>query len=149
MTFETLASDFYAYESLLTDPEKEALANLRSWLEAEVAPIAADYWDRAEFPMQVVKPLAELGALSYAWDETRPFENSAVFRGFVQPGPAPVGPSVATFVGVQNGLATGSISVCGSAEQRAEWIPKLANGEVIGAFGLTEPLSGSDPAQGL
>ena len=149
MTFETLASDFYAYESLLTDPEKEALANLRAWLEADVAPIAAEYWDRAEFPMQVVKPLAELGTLSYAWDETRPFENSAVFRGFVQLELARVDASVATFVGVQNGLATGSISVCGSKEQREEWIPKLARGEVLGAFGLTEPLSGSDSAQGL
>ncbi|KRE26054.1 acyl-CoA dehydrogenase family protein [Agromyces sp. Soil535] len=149
MTFETLASDFYAYESLLTDPEKEALANLRAWLEAEVKPIAAEYWDRAEFPMQVVKPLAELGTLSYAWDETKPFENSAVFRGFVQLELARVDPSMATFVGVQNGLATGAISVCGSAEQRAEWIPRLASGEVVGAFGLTEPLSGSDSAQGL
>ena len=99
--------------------------------------------------MQVVKPLAELGTLSYAWDETQPFENSAVFRGFVQFELARVDASVATFVGVQNGLATGSISVCGSPEQRAEWIPKLASGEVLGAFGLTEPLSGSDSAQGL
>ena len=149
MTLETLASDFYAYESLLTDREQEALATLRAWLEAEVKPIAGDYWDRAEFPMQVVKPLAELGTLSYAWDETQPFENSAVFRGFVQFELARVDASVATFVGVQNGLATGSISVCGSPEQRAEWIPKLASGEVLGAFGLTEPLSGSDSAQGL
>jgi glutaryl-CoA dehydrogenase len=149
MTFETLASDFYAYESLLTDREQEALANLRTWLEAEVKPIAGDYWDRAEFPMQVVKPLADLGTLSYAWDETKPFENSAVFRGFVQFELARVDASVATFVGVQNGLATGSISVCGSPEQRAEWIPKLASGEVLGAFGLTEPLSGSDSARGL
>lgn len=149
MTLETLASDFYAYESLLTDREQEALAVLRAWLEAEVKPIAGDYWDRAEFPMQVVKPLAELGTLSYAWDETKPFENSAVFRGFVQFELARVDASVATFVGVQNGLATGSISVCGSPEQRAEWIPKLASGEVLGAFGLTEPLSGSDSAQGL
>jgi len=149
MTFETLASDFYAYESLLTDPEKEALANLRAWLEAEVKPIAGEYWDRAEFPMQVVKPLAELGTLSYAWEETKPFENSAVFRGFVQLELARVDASVATFVAVQNGLATGAISVCGSAEQRAEWIPRLASGEVLGAFGLTEPLSGSDSAQGL
>ena len=149
MTLETLASDFYAYESLLTDREQEALANLRAWLEADVKPIAGDYWDRAEFPMQVVKPLAELGTLSYAWDETKPFENSAVFRGFVQFELARVDASVATFVGVQNGLATGSISVCGSPEQRAEWIPRLASGEVLGAFGLTEPLSGSDSAQGL
>ena len=149
MTFEPLASDFYSYESLLTDQEKDALAALRAWLDSEVRPIVADYWDRAEFPMQVVKPLAELGVYSFSWEETRPFENSAVFRGFVAMELARVDPSVATFVGVQNGLATGSISVCGSPEQRAEWIPKLASGEVVGAFGLTEPLSGSDSAQGL
>jgi glutaryl-CoA dehydrogenase len=149
MTFEPLASDFYSYESLLTDQEKDALAALRAWLDSDVRPIVADHWDRAEFPMQVVKPLAELGVYSFSWEETRPFENSAVFRGFVAMELARVDPSVATFVGVQNGLATGSISVCGSPEQRAEWIPKLASGEVVGAFGLTEPLSGSDSAQGL
>jgi glutaryl-CoA dehydrogenase len=57
--------------------------------------------------------------------------------------------SVSTYVGVQNGLALGAIGVCGSQEQRAEWLPKLASGEVLGAFGLTEPTSGSDSAQGL
>jgi glutaryl-CoA dehydrogenase len=149
MTFEPLASDFYSYGSQLTAREQEALAALRAWLERDVKPIVNDHWERAEFPMQVVKPLADLGALSFAWDEAKPFENSAVFRGFVALELARVDPSVGTFVGVQNGLATGSIAVAGSDEQRREWIPKLASGEVIGAFGLTEPLSGSDSARGL
>jgi glutaryl-CoA dehydrogenase len=149
MSFEPLASDFYSYESLLTDREKEALTALRAWLERDVRPIVNDHWERAEFPMEVVKPLAEHGALSFAWDETSPFENSAVFRGFVALELARVDASVGTFVGVQNGLATGSVSVAGSEEQRREWIPRLASGEVIGAFGLTEPLSGSDSARGL
>jgi glutaryl-CoA dehydrogenase len=148
MTFEPLASDFYSYGSQLTAREQEALAALRAWLERDVKPIVNDHWERAEFPMQVVKPLADLGALSFAWDEAKPFENSAVFRGFVALELARVDPSVGTFVGVQNGLATGSIAVAGSDEQRREWIPKLASGEVIGAFGLTEPLSGSDSARG-
>ena len=149
MTFEPLASDFYSYESLLSDQEKEALAKLRAWADSEVKPIIGGYWERAEFPMQIVKPLAELGAFSFAWEETRPFENSAVFRGFVAMELARIDPSVATFVGVQNGLVNGTISICGSKEQRDEWIPKIASGEVVGAFGLTEPLSGSDSAQGL
>ncbi|MCK8608674.1 acyl-CoA dehydrogenase family protein [Agromyces sp. C10] len=149
MPFEPLASDFYSYESQLTEREQEALAALRDWLERDVKPIVNGYWERAEFPMQVVKPLADLGTLSYAWEETRPFENSAVFRGFVALELARVDPSVSTFVGVQNGLATGSIAVAGSPEQRRDWIPKLASGEVLGAFGLTEPLSGSDSARGL
>jgi glutaryl-CoA dehydrogenase len=147
--FEPLASDFYSYESLLSDQEKEALAKLRDWADSDVKPIIGGYWERAEFPMQIVKPLAELGAFSFAWEETRPFENSAVFRGFVAMELARVDPSVATFVGVQNGLVNGTISICGSKEQRDEWIPKIASGEVVGAFGLTEPLSGSDSAQGL
>jgi glutaryl-CoA dehydrogenase len=149
MTFEPLASDFYSYESLLNDRELGAIAELRAWLESEVRPIVAGYWDRAEFPAQIVKPLAELGAYSFAWDETKPFENSAVFRGFIAMELARVDPSVATFVGVQNGLVNGTLSICGSAEQRREWIPRIASGEIVGAFGLTEPLSGSDSAQGL
>jgi glutaryl-CoA dehydrogenase len=149
MSYEPLASDFYSYGSLLTGREQEALAALRDWLERDVRPIVNDHWERAEFPMEVVKPLAEHGVLSYAWDETAPFENSAVFRGFVALELARVDASVGTFVGVQNGLATGSLAVAGSPEQRREWIPRLASGEVVGAFGLTEPLSGSDSARGL
>ncbi|MCU1635163.1 MAG: acyl-CoA dehydrogenase [Cryobacterium sp.] len=149
MTFTPLDSDFYGYENLLSDREKAALADLRAYLEADVRPIVNEYWERAEFPSQIIKPLAELGAFSFAWEETSPFENSAVFRGFVALELARVDASVATFVGVQNGLAMGSIAATGSAEQRAEWLPRLASGEIVGAFGLTEPLSGSDSARGL
>ena len=150
MTFAPLSSDFYGYaEALLSDREQEAVMAIRAWGEREVQPIIGGYWERAEFPTEIVKPLAELGVLSFAWDETKPFENSAVFRGFVALELARIDASVSTFVGVQNGLAAGSIAVAGSAEQRAEWIPKLASAEIIGAFGLTEPLSGSDSARGL
>ncbi|MFO7690431.1 MAG: acyl-CoA dehydrogenase family protein [Cryobacterium sp.] len=148
-SFEALPGDFFGYENQLSDAEKAVLVKLRAYLEAEVRPIVNDYWDRGEFPAHVVKPLAELGMYSFGWEETRPFENSAVFRGFVALEIARVDASVATFVGVQNGLVAGTISACGSAEQRAEWLPKIAAGEVLGAFGLTEPLSGSDAAQGL
>ncbi|WP_104132005.1 acyl-CoA dehydrogenase family protein [Cryobacterium sp. M91] len=149
MTFELLGSDFFGYEDLLTEPEQAAIIKLRAYLEKEVRPIANGCWDRAEFPTQVIKPLAELGMYSFGWESTKPFENSAVFRGFVALELARVDASVATFVGVQNGLAAGTLEACGSDEQRAEWIPRLASGEIVGAFGLTEPLSGSDAAQGL
>jgi glutaryl-CoA dehydrogenase len=148
-SFTSLTSDFYGYEDLLTDREKSVLADLRHYLETEVKPIVNDHWARAEFPTRIVKGLADLGIFALPWEETRPFENSAVFRGWVALELARVDASVATFVGVQNGLAMGSISVGGSPEQRAEWLPRLASGELVGAFGLTEPLSGSDSAQGL
>lgn len=150
MTFAPLPSDFYGYaEALLTDREKDAIMAIREWGERDVKPIIGGYWERAEFPTQVIAPLAELGVLSFAWDETKPFENSAVFRGFVALELARIDASVGTFVGVQNGLAAGSLAVAGSKEQREEWIPKLAAGSVVGAFGLTEPFSGSDSAKGL
>jgi len=148
-TFTSLASDFYGFADALTPREKECLAGLRAYLESEVKPLVNDHWARAEFPMQVQRGLAETGILRAPWEETREFENSAVFRGWVSLELARIDASIATWVGVQNGLATGSISVGGSPEQRREWIPKLASAEVIGAFGLTEPLSGSDSAQGL
>ncbi|PPF82469.1 acyl-CoA dehydrogenase [Subtercola sp. Z020] len=149
MTFEPLSADFFGYSELLSSEEKERLAALREYLEAEVKPIVNDLWERAEFPHQIIKRLAELGLYEFAWKETSTFENSAVFRGFVALELARIDASVATHVGVHNGLAMGSISVAGSAEQRAEWLPKMATGEVTGAFGLTEPDSGSDSAQGL
>jgi glutaryl-CoA dehydrogenase len=149
MTFEPLGSDFFGYENLLGDEEKAALARIRAYLEADVRPVVNGYWERAAFPTEIIKPLGALGAYSFGWEETRPFENSAVFRGFVALEMARVDGSVATFVGVQNGLVAGSIAACGSPEQRAEWLPKLASGDVVGAFALTEPLSGSDSAQGL
>lgn len=149
MSFTPLASDFYGFEAKLTDTEREALAGLRTWLETDVKPLVNDHWDRAEFPREILPAFHDQPAFGMQWDETKTFDNSAVYRGWVALELARVDASIATYVGVQNGLALGAVAVCGSPEQRAEWLPKLASGEVIGAFGLTEPLSGSDSAQGL
>ena len=149
-TFEPLVSDFYGYENALTDEEKSLIMELRAFLEAEVRPIMNDLWNRGEFfPREIVTKLADLGLFGQPYEETRRFPNSAVFRGWVALELARVDASVATLVGMQNGLVMGSIAVAGSAEQRAGWLPRFASGELLGAFGLTEPLSGSDTAQGL
>jgi glutaryl-CoA dehydrogenase len=150
MPFELLSSDFYGYENSLTDEEKDLIVRLRAFLEAEVRPVVNDLWSKAEFfPRHIVHGMAELGLFGQPWEETRRFPNSAVFRGWVALELARVDASIATLVGMQNGLVMGSIAVAGSKEQRAEWLPKLASAELLGAFGLTEPLSGSDAAQGL
>ncbi|GGF01008.1 acyl-CoA dehydrogenase family protein [Mycetocola zhadangensis] len=149
MSFEPLASDFYGFETLLTAQEQDALMRVRSYMETSVRPVINDFWERAEFPHELIASFLETDVARYAFEEVAPFENSAVFRGLVAMEMARVDASMATFIGVQEGLAMGSISVCGSVEQRNEWLPKMASGEVIGAFGLTEPLSGSDSARGL
>ena len=151
MTFETISADFYGFENKLTDQEKNLIVRLRAFLDEHVRPVANDLWAKAEFFDRdvVVKGLADLGLFGQPWEETQQFPNSAVFRGWVALELARVDASVATLVGMQNGLVMGSIAVAGSPEQRAEWLPKFASGELLGAFGLTEPLSGSDTAQGL
>ncbi|PZE79175.1 acyl-CoA dehydrogenase [Curtobacterium sp. MCBD17_032] len=144
-----LESDFYRFQEQLTDQERASLGKLREYLERDVAPIADEYWARAEFPTQVIAPLAELGMYGPGVPLVRQFENSAVYRGWAALELGRVDAGVATFIGVQSGLAMNSIAVAGSDEQQREWLPRMASGEVVGAFGLTEPLSGSDSARGL
>jgi len=144
-----LAGDFYGFEALLAPREREALAGLRAYLETDVKPLVNDHWDRAEFPHAILPSFHRQPVFGMQWEETRTFENSALYRGWVALELARVDASIATYVGVQNGLVIGALGVAGSPEQRAEWLPRLASGEVVGAFGLTEPLSGSDSAQGL
>jgi glutaryl-CoA dehydrogenase len=144
-----LAADFFGFQARLSPTEQEAALRIRSFMEAEVRPIADAYWARAEFPRQLIPSLAGLGLFGAAIPEVRHFENSAVFRGWVAMEMARADAGVATFVGVQSGLAMGAVHVGGSPEQQAAWLPRMASGEVLGSFGLTEPLSGSDSARGL
>ncbi|GAB6897265.1 acyl-CoA dehydrogenase family protein [Kineosporia succinea] len=145
----TLHADFYGFQADLSPLEQEKALQIRDFLEHEVRPIANDYWARAEFPHQIVKPLAELGLFGMQIPETARFENSSVFRGWVAMEIGRVDASTATFVGVQSGLSMNAIARGGSPEQRRTWLPPMSRGELIGAFALTEPLSGSDSARGL
>jgi glutaryl-CoA dehydrogenase len=149
MSTNLLESDFYFFQDQLTDRENESVYEIRDFFEREVRPIANDYWARAEMPHQLVPGIARLGVFGPEWEESRQFENSAVYRGWTALEMARVDSSLTTFSGVQGGLAMGAIGVGGSEEQRRHWLPRLATGEVMGAFGLTEPLSGSDTARGL
>lgn len=149
MNFTPAASDFYSLASSLPDHEKDFLANLRRYLETDVKSVLAEHWEAATFPMEIVAGLSKAGVLGMAHEESWVFENSHLFRGWAAFELGRVDASVATFVGVQNGLAMGSIGECGSPAQRAKWLPPMARGEIIGSFGLTEPLSGSDSARGL
>lgn len=144
-----LTADFYRFQDQLTDEEREHVGRIRAFFESQVAPIANEYWAKAEFPMQLVPGLAAIGAFGPFVPEVRQFTNTAVYRGWAALEMGRVDAGTATFVGVQSGLAMGSIDVGGSPQQREQWLPKMASAEVLGAFGLTEPLSGSDSARGL
>ena len=147
--FAPLAADFTGFAADLPAQEREFLASLRARVERDLAPVVDEHWEAATFPEALPRVLAEANACGLAFEESRPFENSALMRGWTMLELARVDASVATYVGVQSGLAMGSIGLCGSAEQRERWLPALASGELIGSFGLTEPLSGSDSARGL
>lgn len=148
MTFPIHPGDFFGLEAQLSPDEQTLVRGLRTYLDS-LRPQLEEQWEKAEFPHEIVKGLASTGIVGLSWPESWPFENSAEFRGWVSLELARLDASVATYVGVQAGLAMGSIGLCGSPEQRAEWLPRMGTGEIVGAFGLTEPNSGSDVALGL
>ncbi|MCZ2828748.1 acyl-CoA dehydrogenase family protein [Modestobacter sp. VKM Ac-2986] len=149
MTADHLPADFFAFQSLLSDSEQKELVALREFLAAEVKPRVNAAWAAAEFPMDLIPRFVEADLVGRSYDhEGRP-RISRLMEGFQAMELARVDPSMATFFGVHNGLALGSLMLLGSAEQQARWVPSMRTMETIGAFGLTEPLGGSDVARGM
>ncbi len=136
--------DFFAFEQLLTGKEQDRLAEIRGFLSREVRPIAVDCWNRGEFPMDLIPKLAEIDLVS----PVRRQGYSNLFAGLVHAEATRADTSIATFLGVHDGLFTGSIEALASQEQQEAWLPDIYSLKKIGAFGLTEPLGGSDVAGG-
>ncbi|WP_255769642.1 acyl-CoA dehydrogenase family protein [Pseudarthrobacter sulfonivorans] len=136
--------DFFAFEQLLSDKEQDRLAEIRGFLAREVKPIAVDCWNRGEFPMDLIPKLAEIDLVS----PVRRQGYSNLFAGLVHAEATRADTSIATFLGVHDGLFTGSIEALASQEQQDAWLPAIYSLKKIGAFGLTEPLGGSDVAGG-
>ena len=143
-----LPADFYAYEELLSDSERERVARVRNFFRTEVAPIVDDYWALAEFPFELINGFAKLGLLDWADPDSLETPPSNLVTGITTLEMAHADPSLATFFGVHTGLALGSIRSFGSEEQRRRWLPAMSRLEKIGAFALTEPHGGSDVAGG-
>jgi glutaryl-CoA dehydrogenase len=144
-----LPADFYAYEELLSDQERETLERVREFLRTQAAPILDDYWARGEFPFQLIEGFRGLGLMDWADPDSSEPKPSNLFAGFVKLELAHVDASLATFFGVHTGLAMGCILTFGSDEQKRRWLPGMSRFEKIGSFGLTEPHGGSDVARGL
>lgn len=142
--------DFYNLSLKLTPKQRELQLKIRNFMEDEVRPIANEYWNKAEFPFEIIPKMAALNicGLTYEGYGTPP-DDSFLMEGIIAMEMARVDVSISTFFGVHSGLAMGSIYICGSEEQKQEWLPKMARMELIGAFGLTEPDVGSAVAGGL
>jgi glutaryl-CoA dehydrogenase len=138
------AGDFYAIECLLPEADRALLSRVQAFMEEHVAPVINRYWQRAEFPFEILPPMRELGFAGLPYTG-----GSAVLDGLISMEVARVDCSIATFLGVHSGLAMGSIFLCGSEAQRQRWLPPMQRLELIGAFGLTEPEVGSGAARGL
>lgn len=142
-------ADFYAVSELLTDEERALQLKVRAFMEAEVKPIINEYWLRAEFPHELIPKLASLNICGVTYKGYGCPGLSNVMEGALAMEMARVDASIATFFGVQSGLVMGSIYLLGSEEQKQEWLPKMQQMQLIGAFGLTEPEVGSAVAGGL
>jgi glutaryl-CoA dehydrogenase len=141
--------DFYAISTILSEEDQALVHRVRAFLESEVTPIINHYWTREEFPHQLIPGLAALGIVGTSYHGYGCPGKSSLLDGILMMELAAGDSSIATFRGVHSGLAMGSIYLCGSEEQKQQWLPPMARMEKIGAFGLTEPEVGSGASGGL
>jgi glutaryl-CoA dehydrogenase len=141
--------DFYGITAVLSHEDRALLLRVRNFMREQVAPIINGCWMRGEFPYQLIPQMGELGIAGLSYQGYGCPGGSGLLDGFVGMELARVDASIATFLGVQSGLAMGSIYLCGSEEQKQRWLPAMRRLEKIGAFGLTEPEVGSGAAGGL
>jgi len=142
-------SDFYGLAETLPAEEQAAVKQVRTFMETKVAPIITKYWVEDAFPFELLPAIQELKIGGAGMKGYGCRGGSALLFGLIAMEMARTDSSIATFFGVHNGLAMGSIYLGGSEEQKQKWLPPMARWEKIGCFGLTEPLVGSGASGGL
>lgn len=138
--------DLLDFDELLSDEERATRDHVRAFVDTRIRPNIADWYDRAVFPTDLVPELAELGVLGMHLSGYGCPGRSAVEYGLAALELEAGDSGLRTFVSVQGSLAMSAIHKHGREEQKQHWLPRMARGEVIGCFGLTEPNSGSDPS---
>ncbi len=139
--------DYYRLDDLLTEEQKLVRQTVREFVEREVVPIIEKHYREGTFPMHLVPKMAELGLFGI----TLPPEYGCagadnITYGLVMQELERGDSAIRSFVSVQSALVMYPIYTYGTEEQKRKWLPKLARGEAIGCFGLTEPDYGSNPA---
>ncbi|MFD1314954.1 acyl-CoA dehydrogenase family protein [Namhaeicola litoreus] len=140
------APDYYLLDDLLTDEHKLVRDAAREWVKREVSPIIEDAAQKAEFPKQIINGLAEIGAFGpYIPVEYGGAGLDQISYGLIMQEIERGDSGVRSTASVQSSLVMYPIWKYGTEEQRQKYLPKLASGEMMGCFGLTEPNHGSNP----
>jgi len=137
-------SDYFLLDDDLTPEEIGIRDKVRAFAEQRVLPVINEYWEKAEFPTELLPPLAELGIIGTIIEGYGCPGMSRKAAGMVAREMARADGSLNTFLGIHSNLCMGALNILGSDEQRQRWLPALARIEKTGAFALTEPDHGSD-----
>jgi glutaryl-CoA dehydrogenase len=137
-------TDYFLLHQELSADEREYWDRTRDYVDHEVLPVIADYWDRAEFPFPLVDKMTKLHIVGDDIDGYGCPAMSPLAAGLVHMEINRGDGSLGAFLAIQSGLVMKSIHLLGSNEQRQRWLPRLAGLEAFGAFALTEPMHGSD-----
>ncbi len=139
--------DFLGIDSLLSDEEKLLRGTVRDFVQKEIVPQVGDWWEAGELPhAELAKTIGDIGLLGMHLEGYGCAGTSATAYGLACLELEAGDSGIRSFVSVQGSLVMFPIWKFGSEEQKNEWLPRMATGEVIGCFGLTESDSGSDPS---
>ncbi|MDP2956467.1 MAG: acyl-CoA dehydrogenase family protein [Longimicrobiales bacterium] len=139
--------DFYDIDSLLSEEERRVRDTVRAWVEARLMPIIGEAYIQHRMPTELIPELGEMGVLGANLPEKYGCaELNNVAYGLIMQELERGDSGIRSFASVQGSLVMYPIHAFGSEEQRQAWLPRLASGEAVGCFGLTEPDYGSNPA---
>ncbi|WP_426003721.1 acyl-CoA dehydrogenase family protein [Paenarthrobacter sp. NyZ202] len=139
-------SDVLALDSLLSTEELDTRERIRDFTTQRIRPNIARWYEDAVFPREIAQELGELGVLGMQLEGYGCPGRTAVEYGLAAMELEAGDSGIRTFVSVQGSLAMTAIHSWGSEEQKERWLPRMAAGELIGCFALTEPAAGSDPS---
>jgi glutaryl-CoA dehydrogenase len=138
--------DYFQVKSLLTEGERILWDRVQQFVDRECIPIISDHFDKGTFPMEIIPRMAEMGLFGLHVDGYGCRRVTHTIYGLICQELGRCDSGLRAMVSVQNSLVMYPIYAFGSEEQKRKWLPRMARGEVIGCFGLTEPDFGSNPS---